>query len=98
QLFTRQNPNDVQEGENFKMCLNPESLETTIAYVEPSLVNASPGSGFQFERLGYFCVDTRDSTPEMPVFNRTVTLRDTWAKIQKAQGQTNKGRKKKKQG
>lgn len=85
QLFTRQNPNEVQEGENFKMFLNPESLETITAYVEPGLADASPGSSFQFERLGYFCVDTKDSTPEAMVFNRTVTLRDTWAKIHKAQ-------------
>ena len=85
QLFTRENPNDVQEGEDFKTFLNPESLETTTAYVEPSLADALPGSTFQFERLGYFCVDSKDSTPEAMVFNRTVTLRDTWAKIQKAQ-------------
>jgi len=97
QLFTRENPNEVQKGENFKMFLNPESLETTTAYVEPSLANASPGSGFQFERLGYFCVDTRDSSPEAMVFNRTVTLRDTWAKIQKAQkARADKGQKKRK--
>ncbi len=85
QLFTRENPNDVQEGEDFKTFLNPESLETTTAYVEPSLADALPGSTFQFERLGYFCVDSKDSTPEAMIFNRTVTLRDTWAKIQKAQ-------------
>jgi len=97
QLFTRENPNEVQEGESFKMFLNPESLETTTAYVEPSLADALPGSTFQFERLGYFCVDTRDSTPEAMVFNRTVTLRDTWAKIQKAQkAQADKGQKKRK--
>jgi len=94
QLFTRENPNDVQEGENFKTFLNPESLETTTAYVEPSLADALPGSTFQFERLGYFCVDSKDSAPEAMVFNRTVTLRDTWAKIQKARA--GKGRKKKK--
>jgi len=97
QLFTRENPNDVQEGENFKTFLNPESLETTTAYVEPSLADALPGSTFQFERLGYFCVDSKDSAPEAMVFNRTVTLRDTWAKIQKAQkARAGKGRKKKK--
>lgn len=98
QLFTKENPNDVQEGENFKMFLNPKSLETTTAYVEPSLANASPGHTFQFERLGYFCVDTRDSTPGAMVFNRTVTLRDTWARIQKARkAQAGKGQKKRRQ-
>ena len=97
-LFTRENPNETQEGENFKLFLNPESLETTTAYVEPSLADAAPGSTFQFERLGYFCVDTRDSTRETLVFNRTVTLRDAWARInkgQKAQG-AQKGQKRKK--
>ncbi len=84
-LFTRENPNEVQEGENFKLFLNPESLETTTAFVEPSLADAALGSTFQFERLGYFCVDTRDSTRETLVFNRTVTLRDTWARINKGQ-------------
>jgi glutaminyl-tRNA synthetase len=100
-LFTRENPNEVQEGENFKQFLNPESLETTTAFVEPSLADASPGSVFQFERLGYFCVDAKDSTPETLVFNRTVTLRDAWARIkkgQKAQGgkKGQKGTKKRK--
>ncbi len=91
-LFTRENPNEVQEGENFKLFLNPESLETTTAYVEPSLADAAPGSTFQFERLGYFCVDTRDSTRETLVFNRTVTLRDAWARIKKGQ-EAQKGKK-----
>jgi glutaminyl-tRNA synthetase len=53
--------------------------------VEPSLADAVPGSRFQFERLGYFCVDAKDSQPGALVFNRTVSLRDTWAKIEKAQ-------------
>ena len=91
-LFTRENPNEVQEGESFKLFLNPESLETTTAYVEPSLADAAPGSTFQFERLGYFCVDTRDSTRETLVFNRTVTLRDAWARIKKGQ-EAQKGKK-----
>jgi glutaminyl-tRNA synthetase len=66
--------------------LNPNSLEVlSDCYVEPSLKAAKPGARFQFERLGYFCVDTGDSTPEKPVFNRTVTLKDTWAKIEKSQ-------------
>jgi len=51
------------------------------ARVEKSLASAAPGTAYQFERMGYFCLDTKDSTPELPVFNRTVTLRDTWAKV-----------------
>ena len=62
--------------------LNPASLEVlTGCRVEPALAQAAPGSGFQFERHGYFCVDPVDSIPGHPVFNRTVSLRDTWAKI-----------------
>ena len=61
--------------------LNPSSLETLTAYVEPSLAAATPGSRYQFERTGYFCVDSVDSTPRRPVFNRTVPLRDSWAKV-----------------
>jgi glutaminyl-tRNA synthetase len=57
----------------------------TDCKLEPALAGAAPGTSCQFERLGYFCVDSKDSTPESPVFNRTVTLRDTWAKILKAQ-------------
>jgi glutaminyl-tRNA synthetase len=82
-LFTRENPEEVAEGEDFTANLNPKSLEmVTPAYVEPSLKNVKSGYQCQFERLGYFCVDP-DSTGEKLVFNRTVTLRDTWAKIQK---------------
>ena len=66
------------------MNLNPRSLETVSCYLERSLAGAQPGTRFQFERLGYFCVDP-DSTDELSVFNRTVTLRDTWAKIEKGQ-------------
>ncbi len=84
-LFTKENPDDVAEGEDFKSNLNPNSLEVlTSCRIEPSLADAKPLSRYQFERLGYFCVD-KDSTKEKPVFNRTVTLRDTWAKIQKQQ-------------
>ena len=73
------------EGD-FKTYLNPNSLETLKSCrVEPGLKGAAPGSRYQFERLGYFCVDAVDSTEERPVFNRTVTLRDTWAKIEKSQ-------------
>jgi glutaminyl-tRNA synthetase len=87
QLFTVKNPNDVEEGKEFTDYLNPKSLEViTNAKVEPGLAAAAPGSRFQFERLGYFCADARDSKPDRSVFNRTITLRDTWAKIQKKGG------------
>ena len=84
-LFTKENPMDVEEGVDYKDYLNPNSLEVLKSCrVEPSLANAPSGSLYQFERLGYFCVDP-DSSPEKPVFNRTVSLRDTWSKIQKQQ-------------
>ena len=84
-LFTKENPDDAADGADFKSNLNPNLLETlTYCRVEPSLAGAAPGSRYQFERLGYFCVDP-DSSKETLVFNRTVTLRDPWAKIQKAQ-------------
>ena len=83
-LFTRENPSGGDEGADFTAYINPDSLEVlTACKLEPSLRGAPAGSRCQFERLGYFCVD-RDSTPERPVFNRTVALRDTWAKIEKA--------------
>jgi len=86
-LFTKENPNDVPQGVDWKTNVNPDSCEAvTSCYVEPSLKNAIPGSRFQFERLGYFCVDA-DSTAKKPVFNRTTTLRDTWARIQKSSKQ-----------
>jgi len=82
-LFTREDPNDTKDGEDFTVNLNPQSLEVrNRAKLEPSLNNAPAGSRYQFERLGYFCVDP-DSTPEKPVFNRTVALKDTWAKVEK---------------
>ncbi len=82
-LFTREDPNQVDEGQDFTANLNPQSLEVVSgAKLEPSLGGAPAGSSFQFERLGYFSVDP-DTTPEKPVFNRTVALRDTWAKIEK---------------
>jgi glutaminyl-tRNA synthetase len=85
-LFAQADPDDVPEGEDWKAGLNPKSLEVIAdAKVEPSLAAARPGERFQFERLGYFCADP-DSSPGRPVFNRTVTLKDTWAKIQKQQG------------
>jgi glutaminyl-tRNA synthetase len=84
-LFAKPDPEEVGEGQDVFANLNPNSLERVAdCRVEPSLRGAAPGSRFQFERLGYFCVD-RDSTAERPVFNRTVTLRDTWAKIEKRQ-------------
>ncbi|MBC7250603.1 MAG: glutamine--tRNA ligase/YqeY domain fusion protein [Anaerolineae bacterium] len=84
-LFLKPNPLDVEEGQDFTANLNPNSLEVlTSARVEPSLAGAAPGSRYQFERQGYFCVDP-DSTPQKLVFNRTIGLRDTWAKIEKAQ-------------
>jgi len=89
-LFTKENPNDVGEGKDFKSNLNPNSLELlTSCRVEPSVADAKPLSRYQFERLGYFCVDT-DSSSEKLVFNRTVSLRDPWAKIQKAQKKDSK--------
>jgi glutaminyl-tRNA synthetase len=84
-LFEKENPNDVEEGKDFTDYLNPNSLETLKnCRVEPSLADAVAGSPVQFERLGYFCLDTKDAAPGRLVFNRTVTLRDTWAKILKA--------------
>lgn len=75
---------DVEEGQDFKASLNPDSLVTlTNARLEPALKSVEPGGRVQFERLGYFCVDTKDSTPGSPVFNRTVTLKDTFAKEMK---------------
>ena len=85
-LFSKADPEQVEEGEDFKANLNPDSLDIVGGcQVEPSLATAAPGDPIQFERLGYFCVDSEDSSAENLVFNRTVTLRDTWAKIQKAQ-------------
>jgi glutaminyl-tRNA synthetase len=82
-LFNRKDPTDVELGKDFKAHLNPDSLEVlTSCCVEPSLANAGTGSRYQFERQGYFCVDT-DSSAEKLVFNRAVSLRDTWAKIEK---------------
>ena len=81
-LFTKENPNDVQEGQDFTVNLNPDSLEVLSGCkLEPSLRDAAAGTRYQFERMGYFCVDT-DSAPGKLVFDRTITLRDTWAKIE----------------
>ena len=82
-LFTKANPADEKDGRDFKECINPASLETLRSCrLEPSVAGALPGSIYQFERTGYFCVD-RESSAGAIVFNRTVTLRDSWAKIEK---------------
>jgi glutaminyl-tRNA synthetase len=84
-LFTKQVPGE-DHGGDFKADLNPDSLQVlTDCRLEPSLSNAAAGSFYQFERQGYFCVDSKDSAPGVPVFNRTVTLKDAWAKIQQGQ-------------
>lgn len=79
-LFTKENPDDVAEGQDWKSSINPESMKITEGYLEPSLASAKPLDRFQFERMGYFSVDY-DSKPGALVFNRTTTLKDTWAKI-----------------
>jgi len=85
-LFSKENPNEVEEGQDFTAHLNPDSVEVlNDCKLEPALAALAPGRSCQFERLGYFCADSRNSSPESPVFNRTVTLRDTWARIVKAQ-------------
>jgi len=83
-LFTKPNPDETEPGQDFTANLNPHSLEVVAqAKLEPSLANATPGARYQFERVGYFCVD-KDSTAQKPVYNRTVALKDAWAKIEKA--------------
>ena len=85
-LFTKSDPYDIAEGEDVLSNLNPNSLEILLgARLEPSLANAKPGASFQFERVGYFCVDP-DSGAEKLVFNRTLPLKDTWAKIERKAG------------
>jgi glutaminyl-tRNA synthetase len=85
-LFAKEDPDDVAPGEDFTANLSPSSLEVVSeCKVEPSLRDAIPGARYQFERLGYFCVDP-DSTPTNIVFNRTIGLRDTWAKIEQRGG------------
>jgi glutaminyl-tRNA synthetase len=82
-LFTKEDPNQTEEGQDFTVNLNPNSLEVlTCCKVELSLASPAPGTRYQFERLGYFCVD-HDSAPGKPVFNRTVALKDTWARVEK---------------
>ncbi|MCF7887585.1 MAG: glutamine--tRNA ligase, partial [Candidatus Omnitrophica bacterium] len=82
-LFTKRNPNQSEEGKDFTANLNPNSVEIIQnAKVEPSLAKAKVGQSYQFERKGYFCLDSKDSGQEL-VFNRIVPLRDTWSKIKK---------------
>ncbi|HEU4638728.1 MAG TPA: glutamine--tRNA ligase, partial [Candidatus Binatia bacterium] len=84
-LFSKEDPDEVPDGVVWLTNVNPKSLEMlTDCRVEPILANAKVGERYQFERLGYFCVDSVDSTERRPVFNRTVTLRDSWANLQKA--------------
>ena len=84
-LFTKEDPNEIADGADWLSNVNPKSLEVlTACRLEPILANAKPGERYQFERLGYFYVDPVDSTKNKPVFNRTVTLRDTWANVQRA--------------
>ncbi len=80
-LFSEENPDKCEVGQTFLDHLNPDSLETLTAKLEPSLAEAKSGDRFQFERVGYFYVDPKESAPGKPVFNRAVTLRDTWGKV-----------------
>jgi len=87
-LFAKPDPDDVAPGQNYLLNLNPSSLEVVAdCWLEPSLATAAADAKYQFERLGYFCVDAQDSQPGALVFNRTVALRDSWAKLEKSRGQ-----------
>ena len=89
-LFSKATPEDSEDAPDFMAQLNPDSLDIlSSCRVESTLAGAVPGSHYQFERLGYFCVDTKDSSKEALVFNRTVPLRDTWGKIKKAEKRDN---------
>jgi len=90
-LFLKENPSEEKDVD-FKRSINPNSLKVLSFLVEPSLEGAAPGNIYQFERLGYFCADSVDSTDKSLVFNRTVTLRDTWARLQKSQKNKQKKR------
>ena len=79
-MFTHENP-DGDKDVDFKEYINPNSLEVITGYLEPSLAKAKNGERFQFQRLGYYCVD-KDSSTQKLVFNKTVGLRDTWAKVE----------------
>jgi len=82
-LFLKSNPDDLEEGQTYFDNLNPDSLKVVNAFIEPSIAGATVGANYQFERMGYFTVD-KLSTLEKLVFNRTATLKDTWARIAKA--------------
>jgi len=85
-LFSQPTPDEAKDTD-FTQHLNPDSLRTlTHCYLEPALIRAAPGDIFQFEREGYFCLDETHSHGALPVFNRTVTLRDSWARIEQQQG------------
>jgi glutaminyl-tRNA synthetase len=83
-LFVKENPDEAEEGKDYKDFLNPGSLKVVTGYIEPFVASAIPGDKLQFERIGYFCVD-KDSSPSSLIINRTVTLKDSWAKIEKNQ-------------
>jgi glutaminyl-tRNA synthetase len=78
-LFSVEKPDDESEGKTYRDYLNPESKKTVQGWIEPAAAQAAPEQSFQFERIGYFVADRRDHTADAPVFNRSVTLRDTWA-------------------
>ncbi len=80
-LFAKEDLNDDSDGKDWLEHLNPDSLRVVTGYLEPELAKVVPGTRVQFERVGYFVADSKDSTPEKPVFNRTVTLKDSWAKV-----------------
>ncbi len=82
-LFAQEDPYDAPEGTDWLETVNPDSAKTITAFIEPSLVEAKTGTSYQFIRKAYFCVDSKDSTPDKLVFNRTITLKDSWAKAQK---------------
>jgi glutaminyl-tRNA synthetase len=89
-LFTKENPMDTEEGKSFLDYINPDSLSVIKnCKLEPSLKDARSGEVFQFERLGYFCADSKDFSSEHPVFNRTVPLRDSWARIERSAAKAN---------
>jgi glutaminyl-tRNA synthetase len=93
-LFDRADPLEIEEGADWKACLNPDSVQVfRECRLEPALADVEPGNTFQFERHGYFCADSVDSKPGALVFNRTVSLRDTWAKIEKAMQKQARGAK-----
>jgi glutaminyl-tRNA synthetase len=84
-LFLKRDPNETDEGVDYKANLNPNSLiALKSCRAEPALKNIKPEERFQFERQGYFCLDSKDSSKERPVFNRIATLKDSWAKIEKS--------------